>query len=562
MPRSTPLLLLVAAASLGCPPKSDDPGPALGPMKTAEVEDPPETPPTPKVDLPAEPEVPDGEPGPLRVSAQAETLIQLHPLLSGELYMSVGPKLVRLAVDGRHRADPSMLRGIVSFREPGPEAFAEVTAWQPVAVGGRFPDGLYLALQATTGYPREREVPDLYQWDDAHERWAPVNNRSPGYAWLPGEFHPWIDHSILCDRTFRPHYSGQEAWDGPSDGPSRQDKKQSARAIEAAKRLIVVRGRPKAPVFADAINQKVVAFDSLGTGEILAALADGTVMQWAPSAEGDTEPTVEPLPSAEGGRVDPIGVRLHSPGRALVFGGERTGAAIAPYLATVDGGAWHREQTFTCAHPIVAYAQVEGQQWAICGARKGTDAPAKGQAIWTAPPLEPWETLPLPTDSGAPRDVVAKRRNHVWIVTQRPGEAGSQLLHNGRVEGIVDYPGIADLADELLQWTEPLSESQECSNIFATLHDDGVDLEAIGRTFAGKYPDAGRFTQLSLVRTTFRGKTTAGLQLWAVESIPERTKILAKLEKVTGSAALGTPYCYYAEGTALQKWSLGSEREE
>jgi hypothetical protein len=533
------------------------PKPASTTTKTpAETKTEPETKAAPSKDPGAAPTPAPAPADGLHVIARSEAGFQLHPLIDGTLLVSAGPLVMRVDERGELVHDLSMLRGLESIRPwvgSEDDGFEGVAAWGPVALGGRWPDAVYLSLDVESGFRSEGGIPVVYRHTD--DGWAKLATRGTHYDHYPAELHPWIEGSILARRVYQPYFKGQERWEGDEGGPTERQLEVAKKAIEDAKKLVVIRGVPQAPDVA----ATVVAFDSRATGEIFAVT-------------GDTPPTLVRLDAA-GARqtvalpgTDPEvrGVVADGTDRAWIFGATRTDDKEQPWLVRVEGEHATTADVPSCsAKGLASFVVLEdGAQWATCGEPPDIPHTYDEHELWQRPAGGTWARPGLPPDVDTPRRVVARGADDVWVVAS--DKDGDVLLHSRPRETLLGLPSLAVIGRQMLEWNDPLPVTKTCSFPFVPLRSPPADAETVKAALDGplRKLEITAFG-IALVSTTIRGQALLGLQI----NMPDKAPRVAQRVATAATAALGKemvdePRCWFAkesEDGPLARWD--SHRE-
>jgi hypothetical protein len=231
--------------------------------------------------------------------------------------------------------------------------------------------------------------------------------------------------------------------------------------VARQRRLVVLRGRPKAP--AELAKARIVAFAARETGEIVAIvhvppqdvsaheaetalLRSYAILHYAP----DRPLQRVSLPELTAALVqwDTPAVAWSGDGVLRAWGSIETThpdtleSTHAPLMLRYDGERWIREEPPPCRDEtsIVAFATDVGRQWAGC---KG-DAAESG-AVFSRAAEGPWEAERMPDDAlrgGTTIDIVVRGPDDVWI-------AGGAVYRTQPVGAPVVLPGLA------AQWATP-----------------------------------------------------------------------------------------------------------
>lgn len=530
-----PALATPATATTATPATATDPTTAAIPSGSDTTPPTPEpTPPIPVLTTTAE----------LHVIARAGTTMMLHPLVDGSLLASAGPLVLRVDERGELVHDPAMLRGLENIRDVSADddEFDGVSAWWPVALGGRWPDAVYLSMEVASAYRGDGAEADVHRWDG--QAWAKVDTRTNRYEWYPAEIHPWIDSSLLARRVYRPWYPGHDPFDD-GEGPTEQQVEASARAIGQAKKIVVIRGEPKAP----AAPATVTAFASLATGEIFAVTGDDPPNLVRLDTEGGRHTIALP-----GKDVHVRGVIADGPDRAWVFG-TRVGPKDEDeraWLVRVHGKKASMADAPNCRGTGLAsfVALDSGTQWATCGAALDdvdaayfADTPG---TLWHRAPGKAWARWKLPPRIDDPRRVVARHEGDVWVVAYER-RRGGVLLHSRPRSTVLELPDLPELGRQVIEWNDPLPVAPYCSYPYVPLRSPPEDAATVKAALDGPLEALKPKSPVVLMRTTIRGQTELGLQLVDPDDARGDAKQVASAaRKALGNEAVDAPRCWYA----------------
>lgn len=384
--RSVPLcsfLLLLAcdSAEPESAPTQDAPAPAVEPRPVPPAQpSPPPTANTDEVDA-AVAAVPLH-----RVARAPESEIEPAPHFrafstGAEVFVTLGPRVMRVRADGSLDDDPRWLAGMQSARSE------DVTGshWYVHALGGRWPDDLLMTVVFRSIPPDPVTPQQVYRWSS--DGWVRIPNERRHFAAWPKRLVPWVDGSVLALRGF--------AHRGDPAPPSGGRTKQSA----SGKPLTVVRGPGKAP----AMETNVVLMDALESGLLLtmAAVDAADVTHLDTAAETRQ---VRPLPAAEDRRIE--GLRLVDAAQAYAFGSVGQG----PALYRFDGDAWTQQDAPPCGASI--FDLVSGSDlWAICHTHDDISDVRSG-TLWRRHD-EVWTQV----DPGEPVTAVVPTEGGLWVTT-------------------------------------------------------------------------------------------------------------------------------------------------
>lgn len=484
----------------------------------------------------------------LHVIARSGTEMGVHPLVDGSLLASAGPLVLRVDERGELVHDPAMLRGLKSIRasiSPDGTDFEGVHAWGPVALGGRWPDAVYLSLDVVSGFRGEGGVPAVHRWDG--QAWVTIGTRSRHYDWYPAEVHPWIEGSLLARRVFQEWYPGQEEWD-ESQGPTKQQVAAAHRAIAQAKPIVVIRGAPKAPATA----ATAVAFTSRPTGEVFVVTGDEPASLVRIDAAGASHTVALP------GDGFAHGVIADGPDRAWVFGvaGDEP---KQPWLVRIEGDGATQAEAPGCQEIGMSSLAVldDGTQWATCG-----DPPRELHAIWPEryslwqrAPGEAWTQKSLPTGVDRPRTVVARAADDVWVSAR--DQDGGVVLHSRPRSKVLELPGLDGLGRQVLEWNDPVPFDGRCSWVYIPLRTPPAEADAVKAALDEPMKSLALANAVVLTRSTYRGVEELGLELVLPDDTSATKRVMSTAYKVLGKEALGVARCWSVEeeeGWDLATW--------
>lgn len=431
----------------------------------------------------------------------------------GHAFAVAGPALLELAADGSLAYDPATMVGLGGAVLDAVEA--GMIWWAGLALAGSWPDDVFFVLEERSGSRAGVSAPELYRRRGGP--WTKIDTRRGKISWYPREFGRWKDGSLLALKGFYEHYSTEG--EGDVEPPEREVKAIKA-AIAREKKLIVLRGEPKAPAFG---SRAIRTFASLPTGQIFAALEEGepAVLHFDGAAE-----RVLPLPDAKRESVAVAGLRAAAPDRAWAFGGDDDGG----YLARFDGGAWTEVEN-PCAGQVVSLSlDAAGDAYFVCpvgggGAARQVLLRARGDAI---------EELPTAAE---PQEVLARGANDIWFVTTA-GRQGAELWHTGTTRGEpFVVPGAYAAAQAIAEWEPALPAGDDCSYMWIPLV-AGSDREAIAAAIAGA--DDGDF-MVELRDARVQGRVETGVLVREFD-VRKSKGTLRRAQALLGAAA-GTPSC-------------------
>lgn len=537
------IAVAVAVAVTGCNslPTETTTG---APLTAPEV--PSEAGPTPIEGEPAAGPVEDEPAEGLHVIARAGTRFQLHPLVDGTLLVSVGPWVMRLDEQGELVPDPTMLRGIASIRPwigPGDDAFTGIEAWGPVALGGRWPDAVYLSLDLVSGFRSEGGRPAVYRYSPSG--WVPLDARAKHYSYYPVDLHAWIDGSILAQRAYQPRYPGEDRWQGDDDGPTASQSAAVERAIRAAKKLVVIRGTPKAPE----LDTPVLRFDSRPSGEIfvITSVAPPTLLRL--DADGARHTLALP-----GARAVVQGVVADGPAQAWVYGATEAADAAreVPWLVRVDGEQATAMVGPACAiHGLASFVALEdGTQWATCGEPPEEPHVYDEHELWRRSAGGAWERQRLPPAVDTPRQVVV-HGGDAWVAATGPG--GDVLLRSRVAGTVLELPGLEAIGRQMLEWNDPIPVTKTCSYPYVPLRSSPADAAAVKAALDEPLRTLEHTAlSITLVQTTIRGQVQLGLQLNMPDDHRDGEKVAKVARAALGPKAVDAPRCW-----STKEWEEG-----
>ncbi len=379
----------------------------------------------------------------LRLAARRAGTMALHPLVDGTVLLAAGPEVVVAAKDGPLAREPRFLVGLV---DPG----GVVDSWQPSALGGRWPDEVYLVDASLFG---ALEAPPLV-YRLRPTAWEQLPNEDDPVCWDFAGFAPWVDGTLLARRRWRPLHPAC-----CDEEPDREAEREALRRTPRTFEVIAGRTEQPPPQLGD---WKLDAFDAAPSGEVVATSGE-TILCWK---AGQPQPTVHPAPD-----LDPDDLELHGRGlgvrvvgaRAWVFGGRTfstdevlTGRG---YLAAYDGAGWRRVAVPFAGEIHKLWESAQGTVWVATTAGLWRARPEADVLRWeriAVPvirfPVAPWKAFnagwggPVavrPADDGTdegvwmPRveDVVAFADDDVWVLVRQDQHVGDHwtihaVLHN------------------------------------------------------------------------------------------------------------------------------------
>ncbi len=370
--------------------------------------------------------------------------ITLLPATDGQLFAAAGPLLYALRPDGSIEHDPSWSRGIDVQGVALDMAENDMLGWSASALAGSWPEGAYLVLHLATGSRGGDAPPQLYRRNNS--LWGRVDTHEKKLDWYPRRFGAWKDGSLLALKGFTTQYSN--SGDGDVEPPPNEVSAFKS-AVASRKKLVVLRGAPKAPAFGE---RDVQSFASLATGEIFAVLGqDGKAVVLH---HDDASERTLPLPN--GDKLEPmyLEIRATARDRAWVFGGYSEGHETHGYLARFDGTQWTQVET-TCQSINSMSLDPAGAAYVVCPVGTGDDDITRVLLRFDGTTVEE-----IPTPS-LPSEVVVRGPRDLWIVSQTDFEAA--LWHTGAPGGDpLVLPANYDTVRSVLQWADPLPLTDGC----------------------------------------------------------------------------------------------------
>lgn len=474
----------------------------------------------------------------------------LHPLVDGSLLASVGPLVLRVDERGELVHDPKMLRGIKSIRGVSAEddEFEGVAKWWPISLGGRWPDAVYLSLDVASGFRGEGGEPEVLRWDG--QAWVKIETRSRNTHWYPAEVHPWIEGSLLARRAYVPWYGEEDPWED-GDGPSAATVAAADRVITKAKKIVVIRGKPKAP----AVPATVTAFDSLETGELFVVTGEDPPSMVRIDAAGASHTVALP-----GTDVHVHGVVADGTDRAWVFGMMQGPKEDGPWLVRVEGDRATATDAPACTQIGLASVVVleSGAMWATCADPLAEPEPygADAATLWYRAPNGAWTPSTLPPGISGPRRVVARNDGDVWVAAEHSG--GGVILHSRPRASVLELPDLPELGRQAVEWNDPLP-IDGCPYPYIPLRSPPADAATVKAALDGPLTALTLEVPVVLARTTVRGTLELGLQLMGSDGRRDVQQVAAAASKALGKEALDPPRCWYArdiEAGEIGMWGL------
>ncbi len=450
-----------------------------------------------------------------------DTLVALLQTTDGALFAATGPVLARLGTGGAYEPRPEWSRGIDDTA-----ALDSLTSgydwWQAVAMGGTWPEGAYLVLSPESGSRGDDSPHETYR--RLNGTWTRVATGAKRFDWYPRSFGAWKDGSLLALRAFDPHYTAYD----DEGSPSPREAKTVAAAIAAEKRLVVLRGRPKAPGFG---KRDVRAFASLPTGEIYAAIAEGDVITMLHHDGVTASERALTLPGPGVVGAHDITVVATGDDRVWVFGSARDGEDDRAYVARYDGRTWSQVST-PCVGPASSGSIDDaGNAYFVCDVQR-TDVDTEAALLRVKGDL----VEELPTGI-LPYQVVARRSDDIWVVNSPFGLDVALVYSGAKVPSPHVLPSREEVARTVYEWSEPHEMAPACAGVWIPLT-EGADRAAAEATLERLAGDEG-YPELYEARVA--GSTAFGVRIQGVsdKTLPAATK---RVVAALGTAA-GTPTC-------------------
>lgn len=437
----------------------------------------------------------------------------------GQVFVASGPALVRLSPDGGHTTDPQWARGISDIGEEFDAIEAGMYWWTADAIGGTWPDGAYLVLSPEFG-SRGADTPnELYRRTNA--MWTRVPTRTARFDWAPIAFGRWKDGSLLALKGFEPRFRVRD----DESGPTATEEKAFAAAIAPQKRLVVLRGRPKAPAFG---KQDIRAFASLASGQIYAAVAKGddvTMLHY-----DDATAVVRDVPLPTPVASWDLDLEATASDRVWLFGQHRDAESRRGLVARFDGAAWHDVETPCVDAARSGSIDDTGAAYFVCDVKSG-DSSRAALLRAKAGVVEELQT------GITPFAVVANSPTDIWVLSP-PYNGATKLVHTGTTASEpFTLPTTIDAAVAVFEWAELRPVKRGCTAPWIPLA-EGADrsaAEAIVDELSGTagYPE--------VIEARVHGRVEIGVAIRGVdgdESVRATKRVVAKL-----GAAAGTPTC-------------------
>lgn len=496
----------VAADPLTATPDAP-PAPARGPSVAADA---------PRFDRIAE--TPDGHPS-----------LTLVRTTDGTIFLASGPDLAKLGADGSYERDPSWVRGIGLVHSDLDGVMSGYAWWRAIAMGGTWPEGAYLVLAPESGSRGDTDPNETYRRTNG--RWTPTKTDARLFDWHPDSFGPWKDGSLLALRAFRPRYSevGEEGAAPPGEIAV------AARAIAKEKRLIVLRGKPKAPPFGE---RDVRAFASLASGEIYAVMSEGDAVTMLHHDDVTSSERTFALPGPLKVSAYEIEVAATGDDRVWVFGEASDEDDRAHgYVATFDGRAW-RDVTTPCVSAARSGSIDDaGAAYFVCEVRR--DAERSESALLR---VRGDRVEELPTGVWV-ESAIARAADDIWVLATERGGNGNVLLHTGSPSTTVQtLASQRDAGRSVFEWADASPFEVPCDGVWLPLA-EGADHEAIAKQLESLEGVQG-FPEVYEARV--QGKVAWGI---TIRGLDDRKLIAAtkRVMKLLG-ASVGTPTCNQRPG--------------
>lgn len=485
---------------------------------------------------------------PFSVIARGGAAFRLHRLVDGDLLVSTGPLVMRVDASGEVLYDPTMLRGITPIRDAAVAvgSFDGVSEWTPVGLGGRWPDALFMSLDFSSGFRGEGGRPITYR--HTPHGWTRLKTRGASFEHHLVALHPWIDGSVLAQRGYVSWFPGQERWVGDDEhGPTAQQVEAAVRAIAAAKKLVVVRGTPKAP----RVGPSLATFASRPSGEVIAVTGGASASAILIASDGTR--TTLALP----GEPSPVeGVVLDGPDRAWVFGTQEPDDTHRPYLARIEGGRVTATEPPPCKSAGLRsfVALPDGTLWTTCADPLGYGV-YNDHELWTRPEGGAWMAVALPEGVDVPTEVHARAKDDVWVAASMGDQA--VLLHTRPRDRVLELPDLEGIGRLLHEYNDLLPLTRNCVVGYVPLTAPPFDANAIRERLAADLGTLSRRATIHLVRTTIGGAEQLGLRVAVdADDIAADTKALHALVRARLGADAVTPArCW--EPTVADDGTLG-----
>ncbi len=489
------------------------------------------------------------------VIAKTEADFRLHRLVDGGIVVSTGPFVMRVDDQGELIVDFSLLRGIAPVRRaPMSDAssYKGVEDWSPIAVGGRWPDAVFMSLEAVRGSRGQGGQSVTYRLTP--KGWVAVNTRGSKYEHHFTAFSPWSNGAILARRGYEHWYPGQDQWE-EGEGPTAAQETAATVAIAKAKKLVVVRGAAKAPE----IGTSLSAFASLPSGEIVAATGGSKPRAVLVAADG-VKQTIE-LP---GTHPHIEGVAIEGPRHAWIYGGSyrrdpSDESDRDPYLVRIAEGRAETADAPPCKNaPLRTLSLLpDGAKWATCADPHDAGGAYHEHELWTQPAQGPWRRVELPDGVNTPAEVIARGSEDIWVTAS--AKRGEVLLHTRSRASVPELPDIGGLGRKIHEWEGLLPLDNICFPGFVPLTVPVGEADAVREKLAASLTAFSKQAAVQLVRTKIRETEQLGLQLSGVRDwVADPTKAVHKLAIASlGAEAVAPPRCWeadVAEGDIIATW--------
>lgn len=539
-------VLLVASLAIAACTSSEEAAVDPGASQSADVT--PSSPPTPSVVGPAAapaadpsakpvvadkpafgPPVADDAPRFDRVAqaGEGDAFVSLVQTTDGQVFAAAGPVVARLGADGSFEREAPWVRGIDDQRGSLEGITSGYYWWRAVSMGGTWPEGAYLVLSPESGGRGD------LAWHETYRRtngtWNLVDTRSKTFDWHVHSFGAWKDGSLLALRAFSPRYS---RFDDEGSAPA-GEVKAAAKAIAREKKLIVLRGKPKAPPFGE---RDVRAFASLGSGEIYAAMGEGDTVSILHHDDVTSSERRFELPGNVAVSAHEIEVVATGDDRVWVFGSASAGDETRGYVATFDGRAWREVTTPCVAAAHSGSIDDAGSAYFICDVPR--DAKDTAAALLRARD-NTVEELPTGIEPGT---VVARTPTDIWVLSV-PYARDYALVHTGtRAKSVQTLTSQSEAGRAVYEWADPRPFAVPCGGVWMPLA-EGADRESVSKSLEG-LEETGGYPEVYEAR--IQGRTAWGV---TVHGLTDR-KLVAATKGVIKrlGTAVGAPTCNQRPG--------------
>jgi hypothetical protein len=456
-------------------------------------------------------------------SAEASPSTTLLQTTDGTIFVATGPAIAKLGADGSLEQQPSWTRGIADPRGDLDGITAGYYWWRAIAMGGTWPEGAYLVLAPESGGRGDTSPNETYRRSNGI--WIATKTGARLFDWHVDAFGPWKDGSLLALRAFQPRYASvDEAGEAPPG-----EVVTAARAIAKEKRLIVIRGEPKAPGFGE---RDVRAFASLASGEIYAAMGGGPSVTMLHHDDMTSSERTFALPVE--GTVSAYEIEVVATGddRVWVFGASSDAADRARgYVARFDGRQWREVKTPCVAAARSGSIDDEGHAYFVCEVQRDEN---KTEAALLRARGDRVEELP----TGVWVDTaIARSARDIWVLGSHES-AGNVLLHTGTIANEVHtLAGQSEAGLLVYEWAEPRPLGSPCPGVWLPLA-EGADREAIAKQLESLEGARG-FPEVYEARV--QGTVAWGI---TIRGLDDRELVAAtkRVMKLLG-ASVGTPTC-------------------